>query len=210
MSTSAQQSREWVDGFLFVGNQLALDFLNTRLVNEAGPVELLPDTASLVRWFIAGGLVKARGRDLAAPAWRNSQGTRRLLDDLLVFRERLRSTVLRMETGKKPEPAFLEELNQKLLAYPHRYVVVSGRSSARRETYLDAAANPSELWRELADSAAHLLTDVPVARLRKCEGCVVNFYDISKKGSRCWCSMHLCGNRAKVSTYRRKQRAQEA
>ncbi len=207
MGTSPQQSREWIDGFLFVGNQLAVDFLNTRLVNEMGPVELLPDPASLLRWFIAAGLVKGQERDLTAQAWQDSKVARRLLKDLLVFRENLRSTVLRLESGKSPQPAFLRELNQKLLAYPHRYVVVNHRSSTRRETYLDAAANPSDFWRELADSAAHLLTDIPVTRLRKCEGCVVHFYDISKKGSRRWCSMHLCGNREKVSTYRRKQRA---
>ncbi len=210
MGTSAQQSGEWIDGFLFVGNQLALDFLNTRLINEAGPLELLPDLPSLSRWFNATGLLKGSGKGQAAQAWQSSQAAKRFLEELLVFRERLRSTVLRLVSGKTPEPAFLQELNQRLLAYPHRYVVVSNRTGTRRQTYLDATDNPSELWRELADAAAHLLTDVPVNRLRKCEGCVVHFYDISKKGSRRWCSMQLCGNREKVSTYRQKQRALDA
>jgi predicted RNA-binding Zn ribbon-like protein len=210
VGTSAQQPEEWIDGFLFVGNYFALDFLNTRLVNEEGPVELLPDTASLSRWFEAAGLPKGAGKDRTAQTWQNSQSARRFLKDLLVFREELRSTVLRLESGKNPEPAFLEELNKKLLAYPHRYILVSNRSGTRRQTYVDPAVFPRDLWRELADSAAHLLTDVPLNRLRKCERCVVNFYDISKKGSRRWCSMHLCGNREKVSTYRRKQRGRQA
>ena len=207
VGASAQQA-EWIDGFLFVGNHLALDLLNTRLVNEGGPLELLPDTASLRRWFNAGGLLKEKYQ--AAQIWEKSPAARRFLEDLLVFREQLRSTVLRLEAGKNPESAFLQELNARLLAYPHRYVVVSSPFGMRRQTYLDATAYPGDLWRELADSAAHLLTDVPVNRLRKCEGCVVNFYDMSKKGSRRWCSMHMCGNREKVSTYRRKLRAQEA
>jgi predicted RNA-binding Zn ribbon-like protein len=210
MGASAQQSGEWIDGFLFVGNHLALDFLNTRLVNEEGPLELLPDTASLRRWLNAVGLLKAAGRDPSAQAWQKSQVGQRFLEDLLVFRERLRSTVLRLESGKDPEPAFLRKLNKMLLDYPHRYIVVSDRSGTRRQTFLDPTANPSDLWREIADAAAHLLTDVPVDRLRKCERCIVNFYDTSKKGSRRWCSMHLCGNREKVSTYRRKQHAQKA
>ena len=33
--SSTQQ--EWVDGFLFVGNQLALDFLNTKPILESEP-----------------------------------------------------------------------------------------------------------------------------------------------------------------------------
>ena len=210
MGASAQQSGEWIDGFLFVGNHLGLDFLNTRLVNEEGPVELLPDTASLGRWLKASGLLKGLAKNQTVQSWGKSPRGCHFLEDLLVFREKLRSTVLRLESGKSPEPAFLQELNERLLAYPHRYVVVNDRSGTRRQTYLDAAAYPGDLWRELADLAAHLLTDVPVNRLRKCEGCVVNFYDVSKKGSRRWCSMHLCGNREKVSTYRRKQRAREA
>src|SRR5207253_10594774 len=31
------------DGFLFVGNQVALDFVNTRPVQNGEPMELLPD-----------------------------------------------------------------------------------------------------------------------------------------------------------------------
>lgn len=207
MGTTAQQTGDWIDGFLFVGNHLTLDLLNTRLVNDEGPVELLPDVASLARWFQAAGLLKGAGK---GEAWHDSPAARRFLKDLLLFREQVRSTVLRVEAGKTPEPAFLQELNQKLLAYPHRYVLSSSRAGTQRQTYLDASAFPTDLWREVADAAAHLLTDVPVHRLRKCEGCVVHFYDVSKPGSRRWCSMHLCGNREKVSTYRQKQRTLEA
>ncbi|CAN5702740.1 ABATE domain-containing protein [soil metagenome] len=210
MSATAGQSGDWTDGFLFVGNHLAVDFVNTLLVNEEGPVELLPDTASLRRWCNAVGLLKGAEKDQFAQTWDKSPAVRRFLEEILVFREKLRSTILRLESGKNPESAFLRELNEKLLAYPHRYVVVLSRSGTRMQKHLDAAAHPTDLWRELANSVAHLITDVPVSRLRKCERCVVNFYDISKKGSRRWCSMHLCGNREKVSTYRRKQRAQEA
>ena len=206
MSATAGQSGEWTDGFLFVGNHLALDLVNTRLVNEEGPVELLPDTASLRRWCNAVGLLKGAEKDQFAQTWDNSPAVQRFLEEILIFREKLRSTILRLEAGKSPVSAFLQELNARLLAYPHLYVLVSSRSGTRRQTYLNAA-HPSDLWRELAGSAAHLITDVPVNRLRKCEGCVVNFYDISKKGSRRWCSMHLCGNREKVSTYRRKRHA---
>lgn len=35
-------SSDWRNGFLFVGNHRALDFLNTRPVMDGQPVELLP------------------------------------------------------------------------------------------------------------------------------------------------------------------------
>lgn len=41
-------------------------------------------------------------------------------------------------------------------------------------------------------------------RLKRCRAdtCQVVFYDWSKNGSRCWCSMAVCGNRSKLRAYR--------
>jgi predicted RNA-binding Zn ribbon-like protein len=47
---------------------------------------------------------------------------------------------------------------------------------------------------------------VAANRVRKCEGCPVHFLDVSKKGSRRWCSMGLCGNKVKVAAYQQRQR----
>jgi predicted RNA-binding Zn ribbon-like protein len=42
-----------------------------------------------------------------------------------------------------------------------------------------------------------------------CESCVVHFFDTSKKGSRRWCSMNICGNKLKVAAYQRRKRTTE-
>ena len=39
---------DWRDGFLFVGNHLSLDFVNTRPVMNGQPVELLSDWNALL------------------------------------------------------------------------------------------------------------------------------------------------------------------
>src|SRR6266480_2528016 len=59
----------------------------------------------------------------------------------------------------------------------------------------------------VAHSTATLFADVDRTRVRKCRQCVLHFYDTSKKGTRQWCSMRLCGNRLKVSTYAARRRA---
>jgi predicted RNA-binding Zn ribbon-like protein len=43
-------------------------------------------------------------------------------------------------------------------------------------------------------------------RLKACpwHTCHVAFYDHSRNRSRTWCSMAVCGNRAKAQTYRRR------
>lgn len=45
-------------------------------------------------------------------------------------------------------------------------------------------------------------------RLKLCREatCAVVFYDRSKNGSRCWCSMQVCGNRNKTRAYRGRRR----
>ena len=69
---------------------------------------------------------------------------------------------------------------------------------------LDAPLGP------VLESAAQLLTSrADLARVRRCGGerCDWLFMDTSKNGSRRWCSMSSCGNRAKAKRHYQKQRA---
>lgn len=65
---------------------------------------------------------------------------------------------------------------------------------------------PDDVLGPLAEDTMMLLTRVVFDRVRKCEGCPVHFLDVSKKGSRRWCSMSLCGNKVKVAAYQQRQR----
>jgi predicted RNA-binding Zn ribbon-like protein len=42
-------------------------------------------------------------------------------------------------------------------------------------------------------------------RLKACRNCNWSFYDYSPNRSATWCSMQLCGNRAKTRAYRRRR-----
>jgi predicted RNA-binding Zn ribbon-like protein len=65
---------------------------------------------------------------------------------------------------------------------------------------------PGDLFAPLAHSAATLFVTGNCKRVRKCANCVLHFHDTSKKGTRRWCSMQLCGNRFKVAAYAARQR----
>jgi predicted RNA-binding Zn ribbon-like protein len=56
---------------------------------------------------------------------------------------------------------------------------------------------------------ARAQTDGTWERLKVCPAstCLWAFYDGSRNHSRTWCSMSVCGNRAKARTYRRRARA---
>jgi predicted RNA-binding Zn ribbon-like protein len=78
-------------------------------------------------------------------------------------------------------------------------------SASTTELWFDPH-RPEDLFAPLAHSAAMLFAGVDRNRVRKCRQCVLQFYDRSKKGTRRWCSMRLCGNRLKVAAYAARQR----
>jgi predicted RNA-binding Zn ribbon-like protein len=62
----------------------------------------------------------------------------------------------------------------------------------------------------LARDAIDLLSGPLATRVRECaaEDCALLFVDASRPGRRRWCSMEGCGNRAKTTSYRRRQAKQ--
>jgi predicted RNA-binding Zn ribbon-like protein len=57
-------------------------------------------------------------------------------------------------------------------------------------------------------SAAELLLNAPHRRIRRCanDRCLWLFVDTSKSGTRRWCDMSSCGNRAKAARHYSKVR----
>ncbi|MGB9145511.1 MAG: ABATE domain-containing protein, partial [Acidobacteriaceae bacterium] len=195
--------------FLFVANRPILDFLNTRPILQEGPTELLPDVPALERWLIASGLVRSAKTKALVRGWRNSAQAAGFLKELRAFRERLREAVLRIENGLAPSDDFVRELNARLLQHPlHSSLRRHAGRLVREEIF--APHKPSDLWTPIVHGAAELLAEPETARIRKCESCVVHFFDTSKKGARRWCSMNICGNKLKVAAYQRRKRQQTA
>jgi predicted RNA-binding Zn ribbon-like protein len=96
-------------------------------------------------------------------------------------------------------------VNALLAQHPRRSVLVKeGRSLVRKYPFEpdDAAA----FWPLIVEAVASLLAETDHTRMRKCESCVLHFLDTSKKGSRRWCSMNICGNKVKVASYQRRKR----
>ena len=198
--------KEEVDGFLFLGNHLALDLVNTRIIPERDSVELLPDKVALERWLLAAGLVTSTNGARLLRRWRDSAEAQSFLEELRRFRERLRAVVIQREAGEAVSARFLAELNRLLEKYPTRIALSAAGGMLQREVLFEPAT-PSEVWAPIAAATADLLTEVDPSRIRKCESCIMHFYDVSKKSSRRWCSMNICGNRVKVAAYRQRQRA---
>ncbi|HMF46229.1 MAG TPA: ABATE domain-containing protein [Candidatus Udaeobacter sp.] len=206
MPVASKVPDEWRDGFLFVGNHLALDFLNTRPILAEGPKELLPDVDALVRWLVASGVLTPQKGKTLAEKWQAMPEASVFLRALLKFRERLRAVVIRQEARLSVSNEFIAETNSLLKHHPS--VIALQQKGKKLE--LEAASEPekpNDVWAPIAIAVAELLSGVSPGRLRKCEACIVHFLDTSKKGSRRWCSMKICGNKIKVAAYQKRKRA---
>jgi predicted RNA-binding Zn ribbon-like protein len=68
--------------------------------------------------------------------------------------------------------------------------------------------NPKALLSPIAEAIGDLVCERDFTLVRKCEGptCTLWFLDVSKGHARRWCSMAVCGNRAKAAAHRVRAR----
>ena len=204
--TNTKNTSVWKDGFLFVGNHLALDFLNTRPVQDGEAMELLPDFVALLRWFQSAGLLSPRDVAALKRHWGQSAEARRTVEAMRGLRERLRKEILTWEDGGTPQHSTIDELNQLMAAYPMSTRLKTNGKELSAELHFEPQS-PEDLFAPVAHAAAMLLANADRHRVRKCDQCVLHFVDTSKKGTRRWCSMQLCGNRLKVAAYAARRRS---
>jgi len=203
---SPKQDPEWKLGFLFLGNQLALDFLNTWLVPASEPVELLPDFKALLEWFQAAKLLTPAQAAELQSKWGGTSRAEKTVTVIRELRETLRQEVLRWERGKVLRRAAMQELNGLMALHPMRRKLEGGSKGLTEKAWFEAR-EPEDLLAPLADGTARLFAESNRSRVRKCGRCVAHFQDTSKKGTRRWCSMQLCGNRLKVAAYAARKRS---
>jgi len=202
-----QTDSDWRDGFLFLGNHLALDFVNTRPAPKGEPVELLTDFRALLKWFQAAEIIDPADAARLSRPDRDSEKAHALAT-ALVFREKLRRAVLGLEHNKQVPPDIVKEVNRLMASHPvlHCLEDEGKRTWALKQWF--RPEKPEDLLAPLAYAAAQLFTESDFSRIRKCANCVLHFQDTSKKANRRWCSMRLCGNRFKVAAYAAKHRTE--
>lgn len=116
------------------------------------------------------------------------------------LRESLRAVCL-AHAGHPPHDDAVTPLGQLLSRAPLLVTVDERDGSARL-----AAADQGPLLSRVAAAVAEALTDGTWLRLKACElpECHWAYYDRSPAGRRRWCSMSVCGARAKMRRYRAK------
>ncbi|WP_433251666.1 CGNR zinc finger domain-containing protein [Actinomadura nitritigenes] len=178
--------------------RLCLDFIRTlRHRGAPGEVEELDDPAALDAWIRQFGPYDMPSDGTASGAGRD--GGRADTADLLAARA-LREAIHRLVTAALDGgPAACDPASRDLVnAAAARPVPVPALDPAGRLRH-HAAEPAAAMLAVLARDALDLVTSAALDRVRACAGerCGALFLDTSRPGTRRWCSMNTCGNRAK-------------
>lgn len=174
--------------FVFVGEALALDLINTLVVIRGKQLDLLEKPDDLAHWWEAIGerypeIEKVRSEPLIIDT-ALLRSTKALRDSL----RRLFTRVIQGIQGQHPDDAEIEALNEILrMGNPALEWQEGELPEAVYETRGGAG---NALLFPAALSALRLLTEGDLSRLHQCHNrrCILLFYDTSKSGTREWCS----------------------
>ena len=196
--------------FLWVGNDPAIDFANTEIVQDGNVVDLLEKSQDLLDWLAAAGLISADSFKRGVGAVRNAESEKALLR-ARDYRAILKSALEAIGEGGniKKEKVAIAETNR-LLAEPRATFTLSAEKALQlRQDWIIREAD--DFIRPIAFAFARLLTRQDVGRIHKCQNpeCVLFFLDTSKSSTRAWCSMDICGNKLRVAAFRKRQAGQQ-
>ena len=185
---------------------LCLDFANSRYWRGTDqPTETLETFNDVFTWLAAANALDSRTVEALKQNWQPSDADHA---ETIQLREALYRIFTAVAAHAEPASADIEIFNRKLTAAPARTQLVKQNGA-----YLWRANLKPQLPDLLAPilwTAGDMLAEPRRDRVRLCanEKCVWLFLDDSKSGTRRWCDMKACGNRAKAHRhYEKKKKA---
>ena len=177
----------------FAGDDLAINFINTRRIVEGRLTDTLRSDSDVKAWlkrlavpFATGPLSFSNGLLL--------QGAREL-------REIALAAVEDRKAGKKTS---LTALNRFLAGASSHAALTTDDARNIRVSRVYGKETVEAFFAPVAEALADLLASGDFDLVRHCEGeaCVMWFYDRTKGHRRRWCTSTGCRNRAKVAAFR--------
>ena len=200
---------------MFIADSPGLDFLNSIGTPEDTIVEWLANGEDLLAWLQEAKLVEsAEAASIRAKAFPGEldevAGQARALREW--FREFVLAHMGRPLTAKAFN--FVEPLNR-VLERDEGYGAIVARSDDREDLVASSGfelrrlrrwGTPTALLLPIAEALAHLVCSEDFSLVKGCEGktCTFLFLDRTNGRARRWCSMTICGNRAKQAAHRQR------
>lgn len=176
--------------FFYIGNNLAIDFLNTEIVDRGEAIDLLTSPKDFYAWIQSSGIAVDNSVQNAE------------LSLVLEFRNSLKSIFIAILDKRAIPQKSLNILNKHLLNDSSEKQLKTNKGKLELQPAKKKLSLENLLGR-IACEAATLVSSKQLEKLKRCSNskCVLIFLDTSKSGKRRWCSMDVCGNRAKAASH---------
>jgi predicted RNA-binding Zn ribbon-like protein len=195
---------------VFNADSLGLDFLNSIATPVDTPIDWLDSGDGLLKWLAQAKLVPAnaldelRGRALPGEL-------DKVADQARALREWFREFV-RKYMGRRLPPKALQELGplNKLLERDEAFSQISRHHQHDGDRLelrvLRRWRSPESLLLPIGEALANFVCEEDFVNIKACEGhkCTLVFADHTRRRARRWCSMAICGNRAKQAAHRNR------
>ena len=200
---------------IFVADALGLDFLNSVATPVDKEIDWIDDGDGLLAWLKQAQLVPAETlgtlRARAMPGeFDNVAAQARGLREW--FREFVRQRKGRPLTSE--DLSELEPLNRRLERDEGFGRIVArdrGAGSSLEFRTMRRWRSPEALLLPIGEALAKFVCDEDFSNVKACEGpaCTLMFADHTRGRARRWCSMAICGNRAKQAAHRNRLKMQQ-
>lgn len=195
---------------IFITDSAGLNFLNSIATPVDTPIDWISDGEDLLAWLGQAHLVPAEVLDAMRKQARPGE-IDRVAAQARSLREWFRAFVLehRRKPLKTADLADLEPLNR-LLGRDEGFAQLVAHRHGKTATFEFQRArhwrSPESLLLPIGEALARLLAQEDLSDVKACEGanCTLMFADRTRGRSRRWCSMEICGNRAKQIAHRRR------
>ena len=197
---------------IFIADSLGLDFLNSIATPVDTPIDWLDSGDGLLRWLAQARLVPADALDeLKARAMPGELD--KAADQARALREWFRGFV-RKHMGRSLAPRALHELDplNTLLARDEAFSQISrhrhGDGNRLELLAMRRWRSPESLLLPIGEALAKFVCEEDFTHVKACGGhaCTLVFADRTRRRARRWCSMAICGNRAKQAAHRSRLR----
>jgi predicted RNA-binding Zn ribbon-like protein len=185
-----------------VANRLCIDFLNTEVILDGKPLDLLSTYRDLVAWARRAGALDHGEAEFVLERWAEGPEADQALASARVLRSQLRQSADRAIRRETLTPHAIEAINHALKNRPG-YLQVEPAGTEWAARWKVPLRRPDDvLWR-IARSAASLLADDDLSLIKRCErsSCGLYFYDNTKNHRKRWCRMDVCGAAVRSAAY---------
>ncbi|CAD6512182.1 CGNR zinc finger domain-containing protein [Paraburkholderia sabiae] len=193
---------------IFVADAPGLDFLNSVATPVDEPVDWISDGEGLLDWLAQAGMAPP---DALADI--RARSTPEELDEIAAQARALREWFRAYVKSRKGHALSaddlrdLEPLNQLLARDAQHGEIVASESGEGGVFSLRARRrwqSAESLLMPIAEALGKLVCEEDFTHVKACEGpkCTLLFADHTRGHARRWCSMAICGNRAKVAAHR--------